>query len=54
MISSSKLLKAIRHYCLLCSGEQVNEVLNCPMKDCPLYSYRLGLNAQQKKGEKSK
>ena len=53
MISSSKLLKAIRKKCLECSGGYTEEVLNCEITECSLYPYRLGLGYIQgkKKGE---
>jgi len=34
--------QAIRKKCLDCSGYQPKEVRLCPIKDCPLYRYRLG------------
>ena len=34
-------LKAIRKYCLWCSFT-ANEVKLCPVKTCPLFSFRLG------------
>ena len=37
-----KPLKAIRLKCLDCSNEQPSEVLNCPIKDCALWPYRMG------------
>lgn len=35
-------IKAIRAKCLDCSCGQVKEVRCCPMKNCPLYPYRMG------------
>lgn len=35
-------LKAIRAKCLDCSGQQFGEVRECPVKNCPLYEYRMG------------
>lgn len=35
-------IKAIRQKCLECSCGQVSEVRLCPIKNCPLYPYRLG------------
>lgn len=52
MISSTKLLKAIRKHCLACSGDQKDEVLHCVMLDCSLYPYRMGPNYNQKVKEK--
>lgn len=34
--------KAIRAKCLDCSCGDAKEVRLCPIKDCPLYPYRLG------------
>jgi hypothetical protein len=34
--------QAIKSYCLECSNHSKKEVELCPMKKCPLYSYRLG------------
>lgn len=35
-------LKAIRQECLDCSGNQPESVLNCQIKDCYLFPYRMG------------
>lgn len=37
-------LQAIRKKCLDCSCENAKEVRLCPVKDCPLYEFRLGKN----------
>ena len=37
-------VKAIRAYCLDCSGDSAHEVKLCPISECPLYKYRLGKN----------
>jgi len=37
-------IKAIRAWCLDCSGFQPKEVRLCPHTDCPLYPYRFGKN----------
>ena len=34
-------LKAIRSYCLQCSGDSASEVKSCSLADCPLFRYRL-------------
>jgi hypothetical protein len=52
VISSTKLLKAIRKHCLACSGDQKEEVLHCVMPECALYSYRMGPNYNQEVKEK--
>jgi hypothetical protein len=38
--------KAIRKHCLECSAHQPKEVRLCPIKDCPLYRYRMGCEQQ--------
>lgn len=35
-------IRAIRKYCLGCSGESWLEVKLCVIEDCPLYPYRFG------------
>lgn len=35
-------LKAIRAKCLDCSGGSAQEVRLCPIKDCPLFAFRMG------------
>ncbi len=42
-------LRAIKQYCLDCSGDSVFERKECPSKDCPLYPFRLGKNTFRKK-----
>lgn len=37
-------LKAIRFYCIECSGDSPKEVKLCPISDCPFYQFRLGNN----------
>ena len=34
--------QAIRAYCLQCANHSKKEVELCPLKNCPLYPYRLG------------
>ncbi len=34
--------KAIRKYCLDCSGGKPREVTRCPFPECPLYGFRFG------------
>ncbi len=41
-------LKAIRAKCLDCSGFQPKEVRLCACTECPLYTYRLGVNPARK------
>lgn len=35
-------VKAIRAKCLDCTCNQIVEVRECPITDCPLYEYRMG------------
>ena len=35
-------VKAIRAYCIECSGGMTKEVKLCPVENCPLYPYRMG------------
>lgn len=35
-------IKAIRAYCIECSGGQKKEVKECPITKCTLYPYRMG------------
>jgi len=37
-------LQAIRKNCLDCMCGSAKEVRLCPIKDCPLYSFRFGRN----------
>ena len=37
-------VKAIRNYCLECSGGQPSEVRKCPITQCPLYPFRFATN----------
>ncbi|RJQ30563.1 MAG: hypothetical protein C4589_02985 [Peptococcaceae bacterium] len=45
-------LKAIRKKCLDCSCWQPKEVKECPVKDCPLYRFRLGRNPNIRPGSR--
>lgn len=44
-------LKAIRAFCLECSGDSTAEVKSCPRSVCPLFSFRFGKNPYIKRGE---
>ena len=44
--------KAIRAYCLECTGNQPSEVRNCVIKRCPLYPFRYGKNPFHAKSNK--
>lgn len=41
--------KAIRLKCLDCSGFSEKEVKECPVSDCELYSFRMGVGRQDPK-----
>lgn len=51
-MKSDTPIKSIRKHCLECSCNQKGEVLNCQIKDCPLYPYRLGKNPNRKRFNK--
>lgn len=40
-------MTAIRRKCLDCCNNSSKEVRLCPIKDCPLYYYRLGTKPQK-------
>jgi hypothetical protein len=40
----SAILKAIRGKCLDCTAQQIDEVRNCNIEQCPIYPYRMGKN----------
>ncbi len=42
-------LRAIKQYCLDCSGDSVFERSQCTSKECPLWPFRLGKNTFRKK-----
>lgn len=43
-------VKAIRAYCLDCTGNQPGEVRNCEITRCPLHPFRFGKNPFWGKG----
>ena len=49
--SSPERRRAIREYCLWCSGDQAIEVKACPVTECPLHRYRgSGIVPKRKEG----
>ena len=44
-------VKAIREFCLDCSGDSSAEVKRCTSKNCPLYPFRFGKNPYRAKRE---
>ena len=44
-------VKAIRAKCMDCCCDQISEVENCPMEDCPLHPFRFGKNPFRAKRE---
>jgi hypothetical protein len=43
--------KAIRAFCLGCSGDSTAEVKKCPVEKCPLYPFRFGKNPYRQRRE---
>lgn len=50
---NTNVLRAIKLKCLDCSTYNINEIKECPVKNCPLYPFRLGKNPFRKKKELS-
>ena len=48
---NTNVLRAIKLKCLDCSTYNINEIKECPVKNCPLYPFRLGKNPFRKKKE---
>jgi hypothetical protein len=46
-------VKAIRQFCLECSGDSSAEVKRCNSAKCPLYPFRFGKNPYRTKREMS-
>lgn len=44
-------VKAIRAFCLECSGGSTYEVKWCPREVCPLYPFRMGKNPYRQRRE---
>lgn len=44
-------VKAIRAFCLDCSGDSAAEVKSCTSQKCPLHAFRFGKNPYKKKRE---
>ncbi len=42
-------LRAIKLKCLDCSTYNINEIKECPVKNCSLYPFRLGKNPFRKR-----
>lgn len=42
-------IKAIKEFCLECSGGSANEVKQCAVQRCPLYAFRNGKNPYRTK-----
>lgn len=49
--TAETLLKAIRAYCLQCSGGCRKEVERCGFRDCALYHYRLPDRPEKRHGD---
>ena len=39
-------IKAIRKKCLDCCCGQIKEVRECPIEDCPLFPFRMGMRPE--------
>ena len=50
---NTNVLRAIRLKCLDCSTYNINEIKECPVKNCPLFPFRNGNNPFRKKKELS-
>ena len=48
-----KIMRAIRLKCLDCSGGSDREVEECPVEQCPLYAFRLGMVPKMSRGKKT-
>lgn len=46
-------VKAIRAFCLGCSGDSTAEVKSCPVVECPLFPFRMGKNPYRQRREMS-
>ena len=46
---NTNVLRAIKLKCLDCSTYTTNEIKECPVKNCPLYPFRLGKNPFRKR-----
>jgi hypothetical protein len=44
-------VKAIREFCMECSGGSSSEVKSCPVYKCPLYAFRFGKNPYRQRRE---
>lgn len=46
---NTNVLRSIKLKCLDCSTYNINEIKECPVKNCPLYPFRLGKNPFRKR-----
>ena len=46
---NTNVLRSIKLKCLDCSTYNINEIKECPVKECPLYPFRLGNNPFRKR-----
>lgn len=49
VIENTNVLRAIKLKCLDCSSYNILEIKECPVKNCPLYPFRLGKNPFRKR-----
>ena len=46
---NTNVRRAIKLKCLDCSTYNINEIKECPVKECPLYPFRQGKNPFRKR-----
>lgn len=48
MTSHLTPIQAIRQMCRQCTGNQLKQIRDCTITDCPLYEFRMGKNPRRK------
>ena len=51
--TKAEMLRVVRRKCMDCTCDQMKEVELCPMKDCPLWPFRMGKDPYKTKREMS-
>lgn len=49
VLENKNVLRAIHLKCYDCSAYNINEIKECPVKECPLYPFRQGKNPFRKR-----
>lgn len=49
VLGNKNVLRAIHLKCYDCSAYNINEIKECPVKECPLYPFRQGKNPFRKR-----